>query len=201
MPTRRKSSLLTAFVLCGLILLQGCAHHFPQKLHLYGNHPALYTLAFRAAATEALVKDQFGTNYYDHMGDAAYTLPQTQGCDPTLWRNYVELKQQACVLFWGPPSRDCDNAHACVRVQFNRDLVRIGNRRELIERALVNPCAALTPPAIAGRYSTHPTGLGMSASENWTVLQCNGRAVTATVNRFDLDSGVLELVFDEANNR
>lgn len=94
---RRMRSAL-ALCLVGLAL-SGCAQGFPKRYDWYGRHPGLYGLAFSAAVTEAVVKAQFGQDYYSYFGDTAFS-PGVRGvCDDAQWNAYFVRKKGLHAFF------------------------------------------------------------------------------------------------------
>ncbi len=191
--------LRSALALCLMgLALSGCAQGFPKRYSWYGHHPALYGMAFSAAATEAVVKEQFGEDYYTHLGDAAYTPGLGGFCNNAQWNNYFVRKNHAACTFIGQKyDPTCLNINHCAILQFDPALFDSLNARRVVERALADPCSHLTHPDQAGANRSEPTRLGMSADENWKVLQCSGNRVVGKVIWFDADQGSLLINFEE----
>lgn len=183
-----------AALLIGAGIVASCARPFPERLNWYGEHPSLYTMAFRAAAEEALVRSLTGQTYYDHMGDAAYTLSTTGICTQATLARYLVEKERGCHLFGGPPPPDCLNANACVSVQYDRGLFADPRIRGVVEDALRRPCEFLTPPSRV-RHWDATANFGMTASANWRILQCDGAGVFASSIEFDGEESVLRFEF------
>lgn len=174
--------------------LAGCAKPFPERLNWYGEHPRLYSMAFRAAAEDALVRAMTGRNYYDHMGDAAFTLSTTGICDRATLDTYLVRKERGCHLMGGLPAPDCLDQNACASFHYDLDLFTDPAIRQVVEEALRRPCDFLTPPAaVAHRDAT--ARFGMSASANWRLLQCDGPGVVGSDITFDDSTAVLRLQF------
>jgi hypothetical protein len=195
--SRNLISLRTA-VMAAILLISGCATPFPERLNWYGEHPALYTMAFRAAAEEALVKARTGQTYYQHMGDTAYTLSTTGICNRQTLETYIGVKERGCHLFGGLPAQDCLNANACVSSQYDRELFSDPELRRIVEAALRRPCDFLTPPdSVPYKHAT--VNFGMSVNANWRILQCGGAKVYGSGIVFDDESGTLSLHFSRGS--
>jgi hypothetical protein len=182
-------------IAAAVLLLSGCARPFPERLDWYGHHPSLYSMAFRAAAEEALVRSMTGLGYYEHMGDAAYTLIRGGVCDRRALEAYLVRKERACRLIGGPPAPDCANADACASFHYNRELFADPAIRSVVEAALRRPCDFLTRPSEVTHWNA-PARFGMSASENWRIFQCNGTGVVGRSIVFDNNDAVLRVNFE-----
>ena len=191
--SRIQKSLLAVSVSC-ILGLAGCATPFPERLNWYGHHPALYTMAFRAAAEEALVRSMTGRGYYEHMGDAAYTLVTTEICTRATFDTYLVRKERGCYLIGGSPDPDCLNVNACASFRYDADLFSDPAFRQVVTAALQRPCDYLTPPDQVTHWDA-TARFGMSASANWRILQCDGKQVFATSIVFDETDSILRVRF------
>lgn len=195
MPRSRSRRCFLALSIGCLAAMTGCAKPFPERLNWYGHHPALYTMAFRAAAEEALVRSMTGRGYYDHMGDAAYTLSTTGICNRATLDTYLVRKERGCHLMGGSPAPDCLNARACASFRYDVDLFSDPEFRQIVTAALQRPCDYLTPPnQVTHRDAT--VRFGMSASANWRILQCDGKQVSAKSIQFDDSEAILRINFE-----
>ena len=149
--------------------MTGCAKPFPERLNWYGHHPALYTMAFRAAAEEALVRATLDT--------------------------YLVRKERGCHLMGGSPAPDCLNSRACASFRYDVDLFSNPEFRQIVTAALQRPCDYLTPPNQV-TYRDATARFGMSASANWRILQCDGKQVSAKSIQFDDSEAVLRINFE-----
>ncbi|WP_262422131.1 hypothetical protein [Brevundimonas denitrificans] len=177
-----------------LLLLSGCSRPFPERLNWYGHHPYLYSMAFTAAAEEALVRSMTGRGYYEHMGDAAYTLAAGGTCDRAGLERYLVHKAQGCHLLSGPPAPDCINADSCASFQYDRELFADPAIRQVVEEALRRPCDFLThPDLVAHRNAT--ARFGMTADANWRIFLCEGPGVFGESIVFDDATEALRVHF------
>ena len=176
--------VLVAALFLGTVTMGGCARPFPERLGWYGGDPMLYAGALRAAATEALVTQRTGANYYEHFGDSAFTMAVSDTCDPTLLDAYIVQRTRACWVLQRVGGADCADANACAKLVVDKNLLRQPGVRDVIENALRDPCASLTNPASAS-YPDHASKLGLSASESWRILNCADRRVIAASFSFD----------------
>ena len=80
----------------GLLALAGCAP-FPKGPPLIGYDPAPYGDAFRAAATEAVVRSKLGEGFYEVFGEKAYTVGQSGLCAEDTFQRFLSL-QHGCAL-------------------------------------------------------------------------------------------------------
>ncbi len=180
--------------LAALASLAGCAKPFPERLNWYGEHPYLYSMAFGAAAQEALVRSRTGLGYYEHMGDAAFTLSTSGTCDRETIETYLARKERGCFLLNGPPAPDCLNASACASFRYDTALFADPAVRRVVEEALRRPCDFLTPPTqVPNRDAT--ARFGMSAAANWRILQCDGPGVFGHSIAFDDSTAILRVEF------
>ncbi|MDP3405848.1 MAG: hypothetical protein Q8S03_14230 [Brevundimonas sp.] len=192
MPLRR--SLFALMIGC-LVGLAGCARPFPERLNWYGEHPGLYTMAFRAAAEEAVVRSMTGLGYYEHMGDAAYTLVTTGVCTRATLETYLVRKERGCHLLGGLPAPDCLNVDACASAHYDPELFSDPEFRRIVTEALQRPCDHLTSPDQV-KYWGAPARFGMSADDNWRILLCEGKQVFATSVEFDEPNAIVRIRFE-----
>lgn len=187
---RPVTALLACLALSGAT---GCATPFPERLNWYGDHPYLYSMALRAAAEESLVRTLSGTGYFDHMGDAAFTLSVSQICDREGYEAYLVRRERGCHLLMGPPAPDCLNADACASFHYDRALFADPAIRRPVEAGLRRPCDFLTPAQVVHRKAT--ARFGTPADANWRILLCDGEGVVGEQIDFDDDAGVLRVRF------
>lgn len=180
--------------LSAVVLSVGCARPFPERLNWYGEHPYLYSMALRAAAEEALVRSMTGRGYYEHMGDAAFTLSVSGVCDRAGLDAYLVRRERGCHLLSGPPAPDCLDANACASFRYDPALFADPAVRRAVEAALRRPCDFLTPPtSVLHRDAT--ARFGMSAGANWRLLQCDGPGVFGQSIAFDDSTAILRVQF------
>lgn len=191
---RLRRSLFALMFGC-IVGLAGCARPFPERLNWYGHHPALYTMAFLAAAEEAAARSMTGVGYYQHMGDAAYTLSTTGVCNPVTLESYLIRKERGCHLFGGNPAPDCLNVDACVSAHYDPELFSDAAFRRIVTEALQRPCDHLTSPDQV-KYWGAPARFGMSANDNWRILLRDGKQVFANSVEFDEPNAILRIRFE-----
>lgn len=161
-----------AVLLAGLTLLGACST-FPKGPPLIGYDPAPYGDAFRAAATEAVLRDALGQGVYAAFGDEAYRLPSQGPCDAASLATFVAGRKGCTVLrpVIGP---DCRETDLCLRFTMDHELARDPHVWSVVERALLHPCQALTSPKTLP-YARWPSAVGKPASASWDLLRCDRR--------------------------
>lgn len=164
-------SLRSLFAL-GLLTLAGCAP-FPKGPPLIGYDPAPYGDAFRAAATEAVIRKKLGKSFYEAFGDKAYTIGKSGLCAEDSLQQFFSL-QQGCALLGPGDNQDCRELELCIRLTLNSALFRDPEIRSAVESALLRPCDALTPPRDLP-YARWPSAIGKPATASWDLLGCSSR--------------------------
>ncbi|WP_292078174.1 hypothetical protein [Brevundimonas sp. UBA7838] len=164
-------SLRSLFAL-GLLTLAGCAP-FPKGPPLIGYDPAPYGDAFRAAATEAVIRKKLGKSFYEAFGDKAYTIGKSGLCAEDSLQHFFSL-QQGCALLGPGDNQDCRELELCIRLTLNSALFRDPEIRSAVESALLRPCDALTPPRDLP-YARWPSAIGKPATASWDLLGCSSR--------------------------
>jgi len=194
---------VSAAVICGIAvsLVTGCAKPFPERLNWYGSHPALYTRAFDAAATDAVAKALTGQNYYELLGDAAYQLQATDlPCDQAGLEAYFFAKTRACFLTGaGPWFPDCQNEDGCVGLRYDPQLFSDPRIRAAVEAALRDPCSHLTPPDQV-KYPTGMTRFFLTARDSWRIMLCERETVRGTDIVFNDEVGEIRMKFVRATD-
>lgn len=164
-------SLRSLFAL-GLLTLARCAP-FPKGPPLIGYDPAPYGDAFRAAATEAVIRKKLGKSFYEAFGDKAYTIGKSGLCAEDSLKQFFSL-QQGCALLGPGDNQDCRELELCIRLTLNSALFRDPEIRSAVESALLRPCDALTPPRDLP-YARWPSAIGKPATASWDLLGCSSR--------------------------
>lgn len=164
-------SLRSLFAL-GLLTLAGCAP-FPKGPPLIGYDPAPYGDAFRAAATEAVIRKKLGKSFYEAFGDKAYTIGKSGLCAEDSLQQFFSL-QQGCALLGPGDNQDCRELELCIRLTLSSALFRDPEIRSAVESALLRPCDALTPPRDLP-YARWPSAIGKPATASWDLLGCSSR--------------------------
>lgn len=173
-----KKSLAVCSVSVVLAALAGCSKPFPERLGWYGDHPNLYSVAFTAAVDEAIVRQRSGLGFYEHMGDAAFTIPMSGGvCSETSLDAYITAKSRGCWVLSGPPLPDCLNAAGCAGFHYDRNLLAKPDIRRAVEAAIARPCEFLTAPDQVPYARNSSTTRGVSAYANWRIMLCDGPGV------------------------
>lgn len=156
----------------GFLALAGCAP-FPKGPPLIGYDPAPYGDAFRAAATEAVIRSKLGEGFYEVFGDMAYTVGQSGLCAEDTLQHFLSL-QHGCALLGPGDSPDCRELDLCIRLTVSSGLYKDPEVRSAVEAALLRPCDALTPPQDLP-YARWPSAIGKPATASWGLLRCGGR--------------------------
>lgn len=164
-------SLRSLFAL-GLLTLAGCAP-FPKGPPLIGYDPAPYGDAFRAAATEAVIRKKLGKGFYEAFGDKAYTIGTSGLCAEDSLQQFLS-QQQGCALLGPGDNQDCRELELCIRLTLSSALFRDPEIRSAVESALLRPCDALTPPRDLP-YARWPSAIGKPATASWDLLGCGSR--------------------------
>ncbi|WP_406853022.1 hypothetical protein WEU32_04435 [Brevundimonas sp. BH3] len=163
--------LRTLFAL-GLMALAGCAP-LPKGPPLIGYDPAPYSDAFRAAATEAVIRSKLGEGFYDAFGDKAYTVGTSGLCAEETLQHFLSL-QRGCALLGPGDNPDCGEPDLCIMLTVDSGLFKDPETRSAVEAALLRPCDALTPP-LGLPYGHWPSAIGKPAAASWGLLHCGGR--------------------------
>jgi len=140
---------------------------------LIGYDPAPYGDAFRAAATEAVIRKKLGKSFYEAFGDKAYTIGKSGLCAEDSLQHFFSL-QQGCALLGPGDNQDCRELELCIRLTLNSALFRDPEIRSAVESALLRPCDALTPPRDLP-YARWPSAIGKPATASWDLLGCSSR--------------------------
>ena len=156
----------------GLLALAGCAP-FPKGPPLIGYDPAPYGDAFRAAATEAVVRSKLGEGFYEVFGEKAYTVGQSGLCAEDTFQRFLSLQHGGALLVPGDSS-DCPELDLCIRLTADSALFKDPEVRSAVEAALLRPCDALTPPQDLP-HARLPSAIGKPASASWKLLRCGSR--------------------------
>lgn len=159
-------------IVLSLLVLAGCAP-FPKGPPLIGYDPAPYGDAFRAAATEAVIRRKLGKGFYEVFGDKAYTVGQSGLCAEDTFQHFLSL-QHGCALLGPGDGPDCRELDLCIRLTVGSGLLKDSEVRSAIEAALLRPCNALTPPH-GLPYARWPSAIGKSATASWGRLRCGSR--------------------------
>lgn len=162
-------SARNAALLAGFALLGACAKGPP----LIGYDPAPYGDAFRAAATEAVLRDALGQGAYAAFGDEAYRMGLQGPCDAASLADFV-AGRRGCAILGPADGPDCRETDLCLRFTMERDLARDPRVWSAVERALRQPCDALTPPKDLP-HARSPSAVGKPAQSSWDLLRCGAR--------------------------
>nr|WP_295237963.1 hypothetical protein [uncultured Brevundimonas sp.] len=163
---------LRSLLALGLLALAGCAP-FPKAPPLIGYDPAPYGDAFRAAATEAVIRKKLGKGFYEAFGDKAYTIGKSGLCTEDSLQQFLS-QQQGCALLGPSDNQDCRELELCIRLTLSSALLRDPEIRSAVESALLRPCDALTPPRDLP-YARWPSAIGKPATASWDLLGCGSR--------------------------
>lgn len=155
-----------------LVLLGACST-FPKGPPLIGYDPAPYGDAFRAAATEAALRDALGQSVYAALGDEAYRLGGHGLCSPSALADFA-AGRSGCTVLGPADGPGCRETDLCLRFTMDGELARDPRVWSIVERALRQPCDALTPPK-GLRYARWPSAVGKPASASWELLRCDSR--------------------------
>ncbi len=156
----------------GLFALTGCAS-FPQRPVLTGYDPAPYGDAFRAAATEAVIRSRLGAGFYEVFQDKAHTINMSGRCTEAALEQFL-AKDIGCWLLFPGDNAECREQDLCIRLLADRRLFSDPAIRSDIEQALLKPCDALTSPetVLQPRW---PSRVGKTAAASWAILRCGSR--------------------------
>jgi len=163
---------LRSLLALGLLALAGCAP-FPKGPPLIGCDPAPYGDAFRAAATEAVIRKKLGKGFYEAFGDKAYTIGKSGLCTEDSLQQFLS-QQQGCALLGPGDNQDCRELELCIRLTLSSALLRDPEIRSAVESALLRPCDALTPSRDLP-YARWPSAIGKPATASWDLLGCSSR--------------------------
>lgn len=163
---------LRSLLALGFLALAGCAP-FPKGPPLIGYDPAPYGDAFRAAATEAVVRTKLGKGFYEAFGDKAYTIGKSGLCAEASLQKFLS-QQQGCALLGPGDNQDCRELELCIRLTLSSALFRDPEIRSAVESAFLRPCDALTPPRDLP-YARWPSAIGKPATASWDLLGCGSR--------------------------
>lgn len=155
-----------------LLALAGCAS-FPKGPPLIGYDPAPYGDAFRAAASEAVIRSKLGEGFYEAFGAEAYTVGQSGRCTEDTLQRFLSL-QHGCALLHSADGPDCRETDLCIRLTGDSALLKDLKVRSAIETAILRPCEALTPPHDLP-FARWPSAIGDPASHSWGLLRCGSR--------------------------
>lgn len=184
-----------AAIACAAVVMVGCTRPFPERLGWYGDHPALYTRAFDAAAQDAVAKALTGQNYYELLGDATYQLSMDNVCDRDKFDAYFFRKTRGCFLLSGSPwFPDCINAEGCAGFRYDPILFSDPRIHSAVEAALRNPCEYLTPPEQV-KHRSSVAAFFMTADDNWRIMLCEREQVHGTDIVFDDQAGTIRMKF------
>ncbi len=167
-----RAGLARGLAVAGLALLGACST-FPKGPPLIGYDPVPYGDAFRAAATEAVLRDALGQGVYAAFGDEAYRMGRHGLCSPSALADFV-AGRSGCTLLLPADSPDCRETDLCLRFIMERQMARDPQVWSAVERALLHPCAALTSPKDLP-YARWPSAVGKPAWASWTLLRCDRR--------------------------
>lgn len=156
----------------GLLALAGCSS-FTQRPALFGYDPAPYGDAFRAAATEAVIRNRVGKGFYEAFGDKAYTLSISEPCTEESIGRFL-AQQSGCWLLLPGDNATCREQDFCIRLRIDRRLFNDPGIRPDIENAMLKPCDALTPPDHVSQPNW-PSRVGRTADSSWALLRCGSR--------------------------
>ena len=156
----------------GLFALAGCAS-FPQRPALIGYDPAPYGDAFRAAAAEAVIRSRVGVGFYEAFQGKAHTISMSGRCTEAALARFL-AKDIGCWLLAPGDNAQCREQDLCIRLRAERQFFNGPAIRSDIERALLNPCDALTPPeeVLQPRWTSM---VGKTAAASWAILRCGSR--------------------------
>lgn len=171
-PRQGVSMHLRTLIVLGLLALAGCAP-FPKGPPLIGYDPAPYGDAFRAAATEAVIRNKLGRGFYEVFGDKAYTIGGHGLCADDAFQQFLSL-QHGCALLGPADNSDCRELDSCIRLTASSGLIKDPEIRSAVESALLRPCDALTPPRNLP-YARSPSAIGKPATASWELLRCGSR--------------------------
>lgn len=158
--------------MAGLVLLGACST-FPKGPPLIGYDPAPYGDAFRAAATEAVLRDALGQSVYAALGDETYRLSSSGLCTPATLSDFV-AGRSGCTVLEPADGPSCSETDLCLRFTMDGELARDPRVSPAVERALRQPCEALTPPKDLP-YARWPSAVGKPAWASWDLLRCDTR--------------------------
>lgn len=156
----------------GMLALAGCSS-FPHSPALIGYDPAPYGDAFRAAATEAVIRNRVGRSFYEALGDKAYTLSMSGPCTEDSFGSFL-AQQTGCWLLLPGDNATCREQDFCIRLRIDRRLFNDPAIRSDIESALLKPCDKLTPPDQVSQPNW-PSKVGRTAASSWARLRCGSR--------------------------
>lgn len=155
-----------------LLIVAGCAS-FPKGPPLIGYNPTPYGDAFKAAASEAVLRAHLGRGFYEAFGDSAYTTGLSGRCSQESLSQFIALGR-GCAILWAADGPDCRERDLCVRVRGATEVLKTQEIRSLLQSAIQRPCAALTPPDTLP-YGKWPSAIGLPARASWDTLRCGRR--------------------------
>lgn len=162
-----------------LVLASSAPPLFPPSLSLKEDRTTL-SFAFAGVASVAMVREATGRSYLDYLGEDAPRTGVPPGdhplCTPEGLARFARDRRDFCKVAGGSIDLgDCRWRVWCASVKVTPELARDPRWGPVIENALNNPCAALTPPDQLSRADLRlrARGLGLAAGEMWGLMKCN----------------------------
>lgn len=180
--------------LAAMVAISGCAQQFPERLNWMGNDPNLYTLAFLSAGTEAYVEAKTGRNYYELLGDKAYSLGGTGLCTESGVQAYLVTQTEYCSVLLRAPTENCTDRKQCIRLRISPALLAEPQYIPVVEAALRNPCGSITDWRTL-TWGDVGTAIGMSPKHSMRILHCGDNEVIGNSVALSADNQYFEIKF------